>query len=158
DFAKTVLDWHRQQAVAPNLNLAVHFTGQTANRNLDSSEKLFLGGADGVRAFPQGEASGDEGYLISGELQWLLPGLSDSKNTVSLAGFYDYGSVMVNKHPWAGAGDNRRSLMGAGLGIRWAHSREYALRLDYAWKIGDEAATSGSDKTGRLWLQGIRYF
>ncbi len=159
DFSKTVFTYQRQQVVTKNLNFYLNFTGQLADKNLDSSEKLFLGGADGVRAFPQGEAAGDEGYKLTGELRWRLPGLSDSANSVYLAGFYDYGSVMLNKDPWSGAGDsNRRSLMGAGLGLLWTRSPDFSLRLDYAWKIGKEQATADTDKNGRLWLQGVKYF
>ena len=158
-FAKTIFVFQRQQYLAKNLNFHLNFTGQLADKNLESSEKLFLGGADGVRAFPQGEAAGDDGYKLTGELRWRLPGLSAGKDNVYLAGFYDYGSVIVNHKPWAGAGDsNRRSLMGAGLGLLWARSPDFVLRLDYAWKIGKERATADDDKNGRLWLQGVKYF
>ncbi|MDR7868079.1 MAG: ShlB/FhaC/HecB family hemolysin secretion/activation protein, partial [Sporomusaceae bacterium] len=158
-FAKTVFVYQRQQYLAKDLNFHLNFTGQLADKNLDSSEKLFLGGADGVRAFPQGEAAGDDGYKLTGEIRWRLPGLSAGKDNVYLSGFYDYGSVTVNHKPWAGAGEqNRRSLMGAGLGVLWAHSPDFVLRLDYAWKIGREQATADTDKNGRLWLQGVKYF
>ncbi|HWQ62405.1 MAG TPA: ShlB/FhaC/HecB family hemolysin secretion/activation protein [Negativicutes bacterium] len=159
NFSKTVVSYGRQQTVAENLAFHLNFTGQLADKNLDSSEKIFLGGADGVRAFPQGEAAGDTGYKLTGELRWRLPGLSAGKDNVYLAGFYDYGSVIVNHTPWTGAGDsNRRSLMGAGLGLLWTRSPDFSLRLDYAWKLGKEQATADTDKNGRLWLQGIKYF
>lgn len=157
-FAKTLLTWERQQYVAPNLNFNLDFTGQLANKNLDSSEKLYLGGANGVRAYPQGEASGDQGYKLTGELQWRLPGLSTAASSLYLNSFYDYGSVMVNKRPYSGAGDNRRSLMGAGLGLLWVRDRDFSIRMDYAWKIGEDQAAADSNKSGRLWLQGVKYF
>jgi hemolysin activation/secretion protein len=156
-FAKTAFTYQRQQYVAKNLNFNLSFTGQLANKNLDSSEKLFLGGADGVRAFPQGEASGDEGYKLSGELRWLLPGWSKGQNNVYLNTFYDYGSTIVNKQPYS-TGDNRRSLMGAGLGLMWVRTATFFIRMDYAWKIGKEQATGDTDKCGRFWIQGVKYF
>ncbi|TWH45072.1 ShlB/FhaC/HecB family hemolysin secretion/activation protein [Sporomusa sp. KB1] len=157
DFAKTVLTFQRQQYVAKNLNFNFSFIGQLADKNLDSSEKLFLGGADGVRAFPQGEASGDEGYKLTGEFRWQLPGLSKGKSNLYLNAFYDYGSVMINKRPYS-TDANRRSLMGAGLGLLWTRTQDFAIRMDYAWKLGKEAATSDTNANGRLWLQGIKYF
>lgn len=157
DFAKTVFTYQRQQYVAKSLNFNFNFTGQLADKNLDSSEKLYLGGADGVRAFPQGEASGDEGYKLTGELRWRIPSLCTPTNSLYLNGFYDYGSVMINKQPYS-TDSNRRSLMGAGLGLLWTKSADYAIRLDYAWKIGSEQATSGSNKNGQFWLQGVKYF
>ena len=155
DFSKTVLTYQRQQYVTQNLNFNFSFTGQLADKNLDSSEKLYLGGADGVRSYPQGEASGDQGYKLTGELRWRLPGLSGGPNNLYLNTFYDYGNVMMNKHPYS-SDDNRRSLMAAGLGLLWARDRDFAIRMDYAWKIGNEQATADSDKSGRFWLQGVK--
>lgn len=159
DFSKTILTFQRRQYIAANLSLHLNITGQLAGKNLDSSEKLFLGGADGVRAFPQGEAAGDDGYKLTGELRWRLPWRPTAKDNVYLAGFYDYGSVIVNHNPWAGAGgSNRRSLMGVGLGLLWTHTPDFSIRLDYAWKLGGEQATADTDKNGRFWLQGVKYF
>ncbi|CQR71231.1 Heme/hemopexin transporter protein HuxB precursor [Sporomusa ovata DSM 2662] len=157
NFCKTVLTYQRQQYVAQNLNFNLNFTGQLADKNLDSSEKLFLGGADGVRAYPQGDASGDQGYKLTGELRWRLPGLSMNKNNLYLNTFYDYGSVMLNKRPY-NTDANRRSLKGAGLGLLWTRDKDFAIRIDYAWKINDEQATDDENKSGRFWLQGVKYF
>lgn len=156
-FTKTVLTWQRQQAVAPSLNLNLSFTGQLAGKNLDSSEKLYLGGADGVRAYPQGEGGGDQGCKLTGELRWRLPGVSAENNSLYLNTFYDYGQVKVNKDPYT-TGDNRRSLAAAGLGLLWVRDSNFAVRLDYAWKIGHETATADTDKNGRCWLQAVKYF
>ncbi|WP_371372537.1 ShlB/FhaC/HecB family hemolysin secretion/activation protein [Sporomusa aerivorans] len=155
NFSKTVLTYQRQQYIANNLNFNVNFTGQLADKNLDSSEKLFLGGADGVRAYPQGEASGDQGYKFTGEFRWRLPGLSGETSNLYLNTFYDYGNVMINKRPYS-TGDNRRSLMATGLGLMWARDRDLAVRMDYAWKLHKEA--TDTDNNGRFWLQGVKYF
>jgi hemolysin activation/secretion protein len=157
DFNKTVLTYQRQQYVAQNLNFNFSFTGQLADKNLDSSEKLYLGGADGVRSYPQGEASGDQGYKLTGEFRWRLPGLSGGPNNLYLNTFYDYGNVMVNKHPYS-TDANRRSLMAVGLGLLWTRDRDFAIRMDYAWKLGNEQSTADADKSGRFWLQGVKYF
>jgi hemolysin activation/secretion protein len=157
NFNKTVFSYQRQQYVAPNLNFNLSFTGQLASKNLDSSEKLFLGGADGVRAFPQGEASGDQGYQLTGELRWRLANLCTSKKNLYLNTFYDYGNVMINKQPYS-TDINRRSLTAVGLGLLWTRDRGFALRMDYAWKVGGEQAAADTDQGGRLWLQGVKYF
>jgi hemolysin activation/secretion protein len=157
NFNKTVLTYQRQQYIAPNLTFNFSCAGQLASKNLDSSEKLFLGGADGVRAFPQGEASGDEGYKLTGEFRWRLADLCSGKNNLYLTTFYDYGSVTLNKQPYS-ADINRRSLTGSGLGLLLTRNRGFSLRMDYAWKVGDERAAADDDKSGRLWLQGVKYF
>ena len=157
-FSKTVLTYQRQQYVAPRVNLYLNYTGQWADKNLDSSEKIFLGGANGVRAFAQGEGSGDEGCRLTGEFRWLVPGWSTPKTAVSLAAFYDYGHVMINKQTWAGAGDNGRTMQGAGIGVLWVRSNATSVRFDYAWKTDDSQSPSSEGSNGRLWLQVVKSF
>jgi len=153
-YQKTNLNLSRVQAINSRVNLFLTFAGQLANKNLDSSEKLQIGGPTGVRAYPIGEASSDEGYVFTGEFRWSMPTPS-----FQLAAFYDNGKALLNKSPWVGAGVNNRSLSGAGLGLVWNQPNDYSIRLDYAWKITtSNPATSDTDKNGRLWLQATKCF
>ncbi len=155
-WQKTAYSLLRQQALNPRLSAMVSVSGQLASTNLDSSEKFSLGGANGVRAYPADEASGDEAWLMTGEVHWLLP-VGSSKGTLQLIGFYDHGVSHSEKHPYD-AVNNRRELAAKGLGLRWTVGDQYAVKLDYAWKAGSEQAVSDKDRNGRLWLQGISYF
>ena len=76
------------QTLDKHFDILLKASSQISSRNLDSSERFYLGGARGVRAYPQGEASGDEGILGSLELRYhtSVPGL-----TVST--YYDAGHV-----------------------------------------------------------------
>lgn len=47
--------------------------GWLASKSLDSSEKCALGGAEGVRAYPHGESSADEGCVANVELRYAIP-------------------------------------------------------------------------------------
>ena len=152
-YTRINLNFNRLQYINERLHFFLGVSGQWASKNLDSTEKLFLGGANGVRAYPQGEASGDEGYLITGELLWQLP-----KPGYQLAAFIDNGRVSINKNPIAGQGDNSRTLTGAGLGLLINPRKDYSIRVDYAWKLGSEKAISDEDKSGRWWFKGTRYF
>jgi hemolysin activation/secretion protein len=142
----------RAKQINERLNYVLAFTGQLANKNLDSAEKLYLGGATGVRAYPQGEAGGDQGYLFTAELHWKMP-----TSKLQLAAFIDSGSVILNKNPWYDL-VNQRTLTGAGLGVIWNWDQHGSLRLDYAWKLGSEPAVSDADSNGRFWLQCTRRF
>lgn len=153
---KTTYSLLRQQAVNQRLSAFVAINGQLASTNLDSSEKFSLGGANGVRAYPADEASGDEAWLMTSELHWLLP-VGSTKGTLKMIGFYDQGVSHREKHPSTATG-NRRELAAKGLGLSWTVGNQYAVRVDYAWKAGNEQASSDNDKSGRLWLQGITYF
>lgn len=151
-FAKGTLSIVRTKWINPRLQYNVSLMAQLASKNLNSSEKMSLGGAYGVRAYPQGEASGDDGLLFSGELRWSLP-----TSQLQLIAFFDGGTVKINKNPWDDS-INRRSLFGAGIGVAWTKPNDYSIRLDYSWKLGSEISVSDPHSNGRFWLQGIKYF
>lgn len=132
--------------------------GQLASKNLDVSEKMGLGGMNGVRAYPEGEAYADQGYLVTLEARLDLPGLLQKvPGQVQLVAFVDAGSVTINKNPWA-PGDNRRTLSGAGVGVNWADPGNFLVRAYYARKLGDDVALSAPDKSGRFWVQLVKFF
>jgi hemolysin activation/secretion protein len=155
-YAKAGLNATRLQSLGNTTALFASLSGQIASKNLDSSEKLPLGGATGVRAFPQGEASGDEGVLLNVELrqaikQALVPG------AVEVIGFVDTGRVRINNSAYTTA-DNDRSLSGAGVGFAWTNTGAFRLRTDVSWKLGSAQPLTDADKSPRIWLQGMRFF
>ena len=157
-YSKLAYTAARLQRVTSAVSVYASVSGQSAYKNLDSSEKMVLGGMNGIRAYPQGEASGDEGYLINLEARWLLPRLSDRiAGDVHLIGFVDAGSVTVNKQPWA-VGVNQRNLGAVGVGASWGEAGNFLVRSYYARKLGSDAATSAPDRSGRFWIQVIKYF
>jgi hemolysin activation/secretion protein len=157
DYGMLAFRASRLQRVTDDVSLFAGASGQAASKNLDASEKMSLGGIDGVRAYPQGEAYGDEGYLVNVEARLLLPKLKKLPGTAHLIGFVDGGSVTINKRPWA-AGVNQRSLGAYGLGLTYGELGNFAIRMYYARKLNDTAATSAPDKSGRFWIQAIKYF
>lgn len=146
----------RQQNLNKRLSLQESFSGQWASTTLDTSEKFSLGGANGVRAYPADEASGDDAWLLNSELHWTIPVKSD-KAVLQLIGFYDAGVSILDKKA-SGTNGNRVALAGKGLGFSWIVPGEYSVKLNYAWKASNTVATSDTDKDGRLWLQGVKYF
>jgi hemolysin activation/secretion protein len=155
-FQRWNAGYARLQGLTDRVSLYLSFLAQKAGKNLDSSEKMFLGGTGGVRAYPQGEAPGDSGYVASAELRYAfnfaaLPG------TWQASGFIDGGEVKINEDPFI-AGTNRRRLSGAGLGLEWSQPGDFSVRLSIAHRLGDARATSGPDDHTRGWLQAIKYF
>jgi len=148
----------RAQRLTDLWSLYASVTGQLASKNLDSSEQFILGGMDGVRAYPQGEAYGDEGIIGDLEARYLLAGLSSHvPGQVHLLGFVDAGHVTISKNPWF-PGPNSRNLSSAGVGVLWDEPGNFAVRTYYAFELGNEAAISAPDKSGRFWIQAIKYF
>lgn len=157
-FGKLSFSASRLQRVSNAVSVFGAISGQAASKNLDISEKMGLGGAYAVRAYPTGEAYADQGVLVNLEVRWLLPALSASMpGQVHLVGFVDAGSVTINKRPWTG-GSNHRSLSGAGVGLTWADYNNFSVSAYYAQKLGNEAAISAPDSRGRFWLQLVKYF
>lgn len=157
-YSKLAFTATRLQRVTDLVSLYGSISGQLASKNLDSSEKMDLGGMNGVRAYPQGEASGDQGYLVNLEARLLLGKLSDRlPGQVHLIGFVDAGSVTIHKNPWF-SGNNQRNLGAYGVGASWGEPGNFLVRTYYARKLGSEAALSAPDKSGRFWIQAIKYF
>lgn len=158
DYRKLWLYAARQQRVTNSFSLHASITGQLASKNLDPSEKMVLGGMDGVRAYPQGEAFGDEGLLLNVEARQRLTSLSGrTPGEFYLLGFIDHGRITIDKQPWF-PGVNERNLSGAGIGGLWTDPGNYLVRAYYARKLGNEVALSAPDESGRFWVQAIKYF
>ena len=148
----------RLQRVTDAFSLYGAVNGQVASKNLDISEKMYLGGIDGVRAYPQGEAFGDEGYLATVEARYLLPQFSDRwLGQVQLISFVDTGTVTLNENRWDDS-ERTRTLSGAGVGINWFDFNNFSVKTYYAQKLGGEKATSAPDSNGRFWVQMVKYF
>ena len=112
----------------------------------------------GVRAYPEGETYADQGYVLNLEARWQVPKFSDVlPGQLQLIAFIDAGRVGLYKNP-LGTESNYRTLSGAGLGLNWYEVNNFMVRVYYAGKLGDEAATSAPDKSGRFWIQAVKYF
>lgn len=155
-FQKLNLSLSRTQTVTERFSLYGSVAGQLSSKNLDSSEKLYLGGSTGVRAYPADEAGGSEGILFDLEARERLP------FGFNIVGFFDWGSVHVNKdNAFPGAASpNTIDLKGAGLSVGWASSFGLTLRATVAHRIGTNPnpTISGNDQDGthvdnRVWVQ-----
>ena len=149
----------RRQDINRRLSFNFLAKGQIASKNLDSSEKITIGGINGVRAYPNSEASGDCGYLTRAEFRYLIP-VPRYDQTLQLAAYFDHGGVKANKsgHSFSDTGNFRR-LQGAGIGLLWYRRDDWWVRTDYAWRIGkDEPLSDRSHLNGHWWLQAGVYF
>jgi hemolysin activation/secretion protein len=147
-FSKMNLDLARIQSFNNRLDLYARVSVQWANTNLDPSEKLGLGGVNGVRAYPNGEGFGDSGWLAQSELRYSMGALAPFL-------FYDAGRVALQKSPWMDA-DNHRSLAGAGMGLRYAGDR-WNASLMAAWRVRGGAPQSDSTAKTPSLLANVSY-
>jgi hemolysin activation/secretion protein len=158
-YSKVRYALSRQQQLDTGTSLYVALSGQWASKNLDSSEKFYLGGSAGVRAYPSSEAGGSFGQMLNVELRWLLP------DGFNLVGFYDYGVVTQNAmNDFTGASAiNTYGLQGVGMSLAWRPGAGLNLQATYARRLGDNpnpittelnqgADQDGTFKRDRLWI------
>jgi hemolysin activation/secretion protein len=160
-FTKLRYSLARHQFISDRWSVNAALSGQVAQKNLDSSEKFYLGGPTGVRAYPSGEGSGSSGQMISLEVRARLP------FDMQLTGFYDWGRVTVNHdNNFPGSAVlNRYSLQGTGLALAWAPTANALVKATWGRRIGSNpnATSTGADQDGtrvinRFWLQALVSF
>ena len=157
-FAKVSLAAGRTQHLSGPLSLYVAARGQVASKNLDISEKMELGGINGVRAYPEGEAYGDDGYIATAELRYdLAASTRGVPGDFQLFGFVDNGGVTYNHNRYL-AGSDHTNLSGAGAGISWSGPGNLLARVSYAHRIGDTRVVSQPDTSGQVWFQITKLF
>jgi len=168
-YSKATYSAARLQRITEDFSLFCSMRGQFAGKNLDSSEKFILGGPSGVRAFPVGEGSGDEGHVMTLEMRYDLYSRL-SPVSAQLVEFVDAGKVRLHNDAWAGAitnatGKNSYWLSGGGVGIIIGRPGAFSLRASFARRLGDNDgrnqdgtnADNRADK-GSYWLQGLVWF
>ncbi len=168
-FTKLNLNASRLQRLPGNFTLLGRIEAQLAEGNLDSSEEFILGGPSGVRAYPVGEAQGDEGWLVSAELRYDWPG-GTPLGALQLSAFADTGGIRVHKNPGSMAiptasGKNSYQLSGAGLGVSLSQPGRYSVRLSWAHSLGSNPGRSvngtnadGKTDDNRFWVQATAWF
>lgn len=80
-------------------------------KNLDGSQDLSIGGIYGVRYYPDGEESAENGFILNTELFYRLPTYKNF--TSSISAFYDIGRVVANRNI---TGERAKTLQDLGLG------------------------------------------
>ena len=154
-FSKLGYSISRLQQLSGQFAGYLSLTGQQASKNLDSSEKFLLGGPFGVRSYPQGEAAGDDAFLFTAELRYRVTQLP--VDGLELVGLFDYGESRINHHAFV-QGNNTRELSGAGIGINFTGSGGWLMRSAWSWRTSSEPATSDTPRSGRGWLQLVKFF
>jgi len=155
-YSKLRVNGTWQEALSTQTSAFISFTGQLANKNLDTSEKMQLGGMNGVRAYPTGEGSGADAQLVQLELRHNL------ENGLMLTGFYDWGQVWLQHDPNfpGGPQNNRNTYKGFGASIGYTNDDGVNFRATWARRQGHNPnpTQTGMDQDGtrdrnRYWLQ-----
>ena len=161
-YGKINLNFAHLQHLSGRWRLWFSIKGQLALKNLDSSEKFSLGGLDGVSAYPNLEATADNGVVVTTELRKIW----NQKLQTTL--YYEFGAVTVNHFAnYPGATQlNDYSLADVGISSTWNEESKYSIKASVSRRLGiNPAANSatGANSDGsigrtRYWLSASFYF
>lgn len=153
-FQKWLYSFTRLQPLAGQAVLQFSLNGQQASSNLESSEKFSLGGNSAIRAYPGGEAAGDNGMVasltVSQPLSW-----PQAAQRLELSAFYDWGRIRVHhsrdQEIDSASGLNSYNLSGAGLALSLAQPGAWNLAMTWAYALGGNPgrSTTGSNSDGK---------
>ncbi|WP_421715477.1 ShlB/FhaC/HecB family hemolysin secretion/activation protein [Arcobacter arenosus] len=117
------------------------------NKNLDGSEDLSLGGINGVKFYPSGEESAENGYIYTTELTYTLPSFNNLNSKIGM--FYDVGRVSMSRDI---TNEKNRTLQDAGISYS-GYYKDFFVNSYLAYKIGGAEVTSRDDYDSRFMFQ-----
>ncbi len=135
----------RLQRVMEHDALWLSLSGQWSGKNLDSVEKMVVGGSDSIRAYDVGVLSADDGYLLQAELRHrFTPHLQ-------LFALFDIQHIRINHHPWQAGSGNNATLSGAGGGIRFSYGKWWQVEATVAKPVGQHSSLVTDPRKARVW-------
>ena len=131
-FSKFNASISRSQQLPEGWTFVASASMQLASKNLDSSEKFYLGGANGVRAYPSSEGGGSSGKLLQFELRKRL------NDVFEVRFFHDDGQVRQYVNPTVGdISPNMLHYRGYGAAVIASLPRNITLSFTASRRIGD---------------------
>ncbi len=148
NFVRSEMELDYRKLFSSYWEFHTNFLLQNSSKNLSSAEQMTLGGANGVRGYADGDASGDEGYLSKTEMIWhtKVDGLSFNV-------FFDIGGTGVKTN------HDINTIRSWGVQANYSKANDYFIRLDYARKIGNNPlVASVNDARQRFWFMAGKIF
>ena len=151
NYSKVNLDLSNTMYLTNELSLNTSLNMQYAlgNKNLDGSEDFSIGGSSGVKLYPDGELSAENGYVFNTELKYKLPNVNSLNSSVGM--FYDRGKVGM-----ANNSNNiifeAKSLQDIGLGYYASYDKLFG-QIQVAWNANSDDVTSEPNRNSRVLFQ-----
>jgi hypothetical protein len=144
NYAKLSLNVSRTQNLEflPNTVWLISASGQLANKNLNSSEQIYLGGPYAVRAYPVAQGGGSQGVILTNELLHKV----DGHWQIGVFGDVGYIQQFVNTYTnWQGLtnADNGYLLSAAGFTTRYSYQK-LSVNGTLAFRISDNPLYNSS--------------
>lgn len=147
-------------------SLMLTMNGQLASKNLNSAEQLYLGGPNGVRAYPLSQGGGSQGVILSAEVNHVF------ENNLEVGVFLDAGLIQQFKHTyqdWRGLtnADNTYALYASGFDAKYRYKKKAEISGAVAYKLGDNPLYTWTgeqlnvdkhERSVQFWLKGSFFF
>lgn len=152
NYSKINLDLSHEIALSSlfTLESSLKMQYSLSNKNLDGSEDFSIGGAYGVKVYPDGELSAENGYLFSTKLKYKLPSWNALNSSVGV--FYDRGRAWMSDSSSSSTFE-AKSLQDIGLGYYGSY-KDFFGQLQIAWTANSEAVSSEPEANSRVLFQG----
>lgn len=148
-FWSTQIQVQRTQPLPAGLSFKADLSGQLSSKNLNDSEKFYLGGPQAVMSTPVGEAGGDAGALLRLSLSHAIP--LPASQQLEVAALLQGGQIWLNHNPYGTtSAQNRQHLVGAGVGLTYQWAQRINARLDYVHRLGSVPPVRGANSHGEL--------
>lgn len=142
-FSKANVNLSFTQQLLDKTTLKVTIEAQKSfGKNLDSSQDISVSGSGGVRAYEDGELSGDQAVRFSLDLIYSLPPINLVTHQASV--FFDTAKVWQNSTFWNGYSetgyfeDNQRILNAIGIGY-FVSYKNFDAKVSFAHGFGGES-------------------
>lgn len=149
-----------------------YINSQFSNKNLDPSQQISLGGPYAVVGYPVGEALGDQGLTLHGDIRYDFYNMP-WKGDFQITGMYTAGWIQLHKNTWEGWNEENPSLnnnymlqsVGVSLSQNWDNKGN--IEFIVGRRIGNNPGNVTTDftvnmpgplKKCQFWLQAITYF
>ena len=157
---------HKQElTVLPSTSWTNSVYGQLANKNLNSSEQIYMGGPYGVRAYPLAQGGGSQGAIITSELSYRV------NSNWQISSFFDVGMVQqyVNTYPrWQGLTNAGNFYVVGDVGVSGRLTyKQMTVDAVLAYRVGNNPLYTSTGqqlnvdnayKTVQGWLRASVYF
>ena len=157
---------HTQQLkTLPNTTWLNSVYGQFANKNLNSSEQIFMGGPFGLRAYPVSQGGGSQGAIFTSELNHRLTESWQVGGFVDVGVVQQYVSTFTSWQGLTNAG-NVYYLADTGLTAKYTY-KQVNVASSLAYRVGNNPLYTSSGqqlnadnayKTVQVWVKVSLYF
>ncbi|XOB62168.1 ShlB/FhaC/HecB family hemolysin secretion/activation protein [Campylobacterota bacterium DY0563] len=148
-FTKINIELQQNTLLTDKLNWKnkISFQHAFGNKNLDGSEDLSIGGVNGVKLYPSGEESAENGYVFNSELIYSLPSFRNINSSVGI--FYDLARVYMSRDI---TNEENRTFQDAGFSYSLNYDK-FFINSYLAYRVGSTDIESEKDRDSKFMVQ-----